>query len=187
MRAFRVYGFLLLASLLAASLCGCAKEGEESGPEGQDSAASTDEVSSEDDAQGVRFGDMLASWESGRKEDAVEQLLSIRWVEPALFADVPHLSLSEDEFKALSLSGDERTRRQEEYMELVSTFKNLSRHCCSVGENALATGDKETAKAHYEAVLHLGEALSSPKRVSMMQGTGKALMRMAEEKLSALK
>jgi hypothetical protein len=62
----------------------------------------------------------------------------------------------------------------------------LSRHCRSVGENAQASGDKQTAKAHYEAVLHLGEALSSPERVSIMQGTGKALVRMAEEKLSAL-
>ena len=97
---------------------------------------------------------------------------------------MPHLNLSEDEFRALSR--DERTRKQKEYMELVRTFKNLSRHCRSVAESAQASGDKQTAKAHYEAVLHLGEALSSPERVSIMQGTGKALVRMAEEKLSAL-
>ena len=74
MRGFRVYGIVLLVSLLVTSLCGCAKEEDESRPEGQSSAASRDEVSAEAHAQGVRFNDMLASWESGKKDEAVKRL-----------------------------------------------------------------------------------------------------------------
>lgn len=202
-RTLEIVVFLVLP--LVASLVGCGGSSEEvvatsSGnanltemrssapspppPPSAPSSAESPATSGKARVESAAIGTVLASWNNGEKDDAVEQLLSTRWDDPGVFDDVPHLNLSEDEFRALSR--DERTGKQKEYIELVSAFKNLSRHCFSVGENAQASGDRQMAKAHYEAVLHLGEALSSPERVSIMQGTGMTLMRMAAEKLSAL-
>ena len=204
MRGFRVYSIVFLA-LSSAVLYGCGGLPEEVPAASNDGDADSAEMkspplappsapaSTESPALSGKstvaspgFSTVLASWSKGNKDGAVQQLLSIRWDEPAIFDDVPHLSLSEDQFRALSLSRDERTRRQKEYMELATTFKNLSRHCFSIGDNARASGDGQTAKAHYEAVLHLGQALSGPNRVSLIQLTGKAIVGAAGEKLAGL-
>ena len=95
------------------------------------------------------------------------------------------MNLSEEDFGALSR--DERTRIKKEVDELPFTLKELGRHSLSVGENAQASGDKQTAKAHYEAVLHLGQTMSSPEHYAVMQQVGKAVVMMAEKRLSALK
>lgn len=198
MTGFRALVWVLLATPLTASLCGCAGSESESQTERQADSASRDEAragSSErpegassaldSAAQGPLLSDVLALWESGNKDDAVEQLLSIRWDAPSLFDNMPIMGQSEKEFA--SLPDDERKRIQDEAMQLVGTSRSLARHAVSAGDSAQASGDAARAKAHYEAVLRLGQALSSPERLAVIQLSGKAMMGLAEKKLSATK
>ena len=198
MRRFRACAMPLLASVLVASACGCARQEDESPPNSQASSASSDEVAGPSSqgkrngssvppapAKGILFDDVLASWESGKKDEAVEQLLSIRWAGPDVFADMPMMNLSEQGFA--SLPRDERTRIQKELIELVGTLRALVRHAVAAGDDAQASGDKQTAKAHYQAVLNLGQAVSSPQRTLLIQQVGKTIATVGREKLSALK
>jgi len=98
---------------------------------------------------------------------------------------MPVMSLSEQDFGALP--SNERERTQNEAIELTRTLRNLARHALSAGENAQATGDKQTTRAHCEAVLHLGQALSDPERLLLIQLVGKAIVKMAQERLSTVK
>ena len=136
-------------------------------------------------AERIVLSDVLASWESGKKDEAVEQLLAIRWDGPDVFAGMPLMKLTEKDFGALP--ADARKRTLEEIIELIGTLRSLARHVLATGENAQASGDKQTAKADYEAVLHVGQAMSSPERVLVIQQLGKAFTTGAQEKLSAVK
>lgn len=197
MRRLRVYAVVLLALPPVASLCGCGEEADPPGPEGRASSASGNQQAAPGapgaqnesgvppaQSGGVALSDVLASWESGKKDVAVKQLLSIRWDEPAVFADMPIMVLSEKDFR--SLPRDERTRIQQELIELVGPLRNMARHAWSIGEKAQASGDKQTAKAHYEAVLHLGQALASPERVLLIQQVGKAITIGTQKRSSAV-
>lgn len=201
MRGFRVCAMVLVAFPLVASLCGCGKEDDQPRPEGQNRSASGDEMAPPPppppppgarnrngaphaDTEGAVLGNVLASWESGKKEEALKQLLSVRWDGPGVFADVPNMNLSEKDFGALP--ADERDRIGKELMELTTTLRSLARHANSIGDNAQASGDKQTAKAHYEAVLHLAQAMSSPEHVLLIQQVGKGIAGSAQTRLSAV-
>jgi hypothetical protein len=197
-RGLRLYAMLLLVWPLLASLGGCARKEGQSPPEPRTPAAPGDEGSPASTrgarsgsstpqarTEGVLFRDVLASWESGRQDEAVKQLLSMRWDQPGVFTDVPMMNLSEKDFTALP--ANERERTAKEAIELSNTLRNLARHALSTGQQAQASGDKQTAKAHYEAVLHLGQALSTSERLLLIQLVGKALVKTAEERLSAAK
>jgi hypothetical protein len=129
-----------------------------------------------------KLGDVFASWESGDKDQAVELLLSIQWSDLDLASDTPALRLSEQEFA--SLSRDERTRVGEEAIKFASMSKQLARHALSLGDQARVSGQMQQGKAYYEAVLRLGECLSNPERLKVLQMMGAALKAMAEKQLS---
>ena len=130
------------------------------------------------------LSDVLSSWETGDKDRAVELLLSIPWDEPTRFSDTLLLSMTEQEFS--SLSRDERKRHGEEAIKLAETFKRLARHAITLGDKARSSGDKQGAKVYYRAVLHLGEAISNPDRLMILQLLGRALVSMANEQLTTL-
>jgi hypothetical protein len=171
MRRLPACAIVLLVSPLVGSWFGCGS----STPPPPASPASHGETSN--------LSDILASWNSGKKEIAVEQLLSIRWGDSSAFAEMPNVTLSEKDF--MSLSSDEQTRIQK---TLWPALKHLARYALSTGDNAAPSSDKETAKAHSEAVVHLGEALSSPEHSLLIQLFGKTIVEMAtKDKASAEK
>jgi hypothetical protein len=129
-----------------------------------------------------RLDDVLALWESGKKDDAVKQLRSIRWDEPAVCAHTPLMNLSESEF--ISLPHEDRVLVQKEAIEFVGTARGLQRHAFLLAEQAQRSGDRQTAKEYYESVRKLGDALLSPDRLIVLQSLGKALVKMAEAKLA---
>jgi hypothetical protein len=74
-----------------------------------------------------------------------------------------------------------------EYSDLrAKLFIGIVRHVRSAGDSALARGDKQTAKAHYDGILRCGRALSSPDRLALMKLDGEAAIRMGEKGLSSL-
>jgi hypothetical protein len=139
----------------------------------------SDKVGSSAVPKTARLEDVVASWESGNKDEAVRQFLLIRWDEPAAVSGLPVLDLSEEQFA--SLPADRKISVQDESIRQVTTFKSLARHAITAGDNARASGQTETATAHYEAVRHLGEALSSPARLLIIQQLGKAIVKSVSE------
>jgi hypothetical protein len=197
-RRFRALVTVMLVLPLVAWQHGCAKKQDQSQPPApaasppadQGSPASPGATHRENGtpharSEGVLLRDVLASWESGKKEQAVAQLLSVRWDQPGVFSDVPTMNLSEQGFAALP--PDLRNRTASDATQLTATLRSLAREALSVGEQAQVSGDKQTARVHFEAVLHLGQALSSPERLLLIQLVGKVFVKTAEERLSALK
>lgn len=186
----RVLPIVLLTSLVVALLCGCTEKEDGSQPQTQTYAPKEDGSQPETQSnpppvEGTLLSDVVASWKSGDKDNAVEQLRSLRWDDPRVFANMPLMSLSEAQFGALS--ADERARLQKEIAQLAGTVKSLARHANATGEKAQASGDRESAKAYYEAALHLGEALSNPERVLLLQLSGKGIAGGAREKLDTVR
>ncbi|MCX7424482.1 MAG: hypothetical protein NTW96_02425 [Planctomycetia bacterium] len=189
----RLFVVALLGTPLTASFCGCAKPEVEARPQQQTSVGSTanrqeapaQPAESQAPGKSIPFTNVLAAWESGAKDDAVKQFVSIQWNDRAVFAGVPALNVSEDGFK--SLDAPARTQMLNECIKLASALRAIARHALAAGDQALASGDKPTAKIHYEAVRHFGEALTSPERVLVIQQLGKGIVGSAQEKESGLK
>lgn len=192
MRTLRASTVSLLWVILVASLYGCSRVEDETTPNGQASAGSasssqeapSEQVESQAPTESVRLTDVLALWESGKKDDAAKQLALIHWDASDVFSDLPVLNLSEDRF--MSFSRSERTSMQEESLQLTRTLRAISRHVLAAGDNWQASGDNEAAKASYQAVQHFGEALSNPERLQVIQMIGKGIANSAQEKATAM-
>jgi hypothetical protein len=158
MSTFHVFGFLSLAfaGLMRASGCGQNQSAEQtsqtsSAPDrtsasesaSHESATNTQNLNATrgGDEQSIRLSDVVSSWESGAKDNAVRQLLAIRWDEAEILGGVPVLNISEKGFMALAR--DERTQMQTEAIEFTTTAKGLARHAISLGEQAHAAGDQQ--------------------------------------------
>ena len=181
---------VLVASFVVLS-CGCSKTPIESEPGNQVSAEPVAEskgppsppVTSQAHEGVVRLADVLASWESGDDDDAVKQIVSIRWDKPNVLANVSVLNLTEDSFARLPYDDQERVMK--ELMEVSKVSRDLARHVVAVGDKARASGNEEMAATHYEAVRQFGKALSRPERLQGIQLVGRALERMTQDKVSA--
>jgi len=192
MSSLRASAITLLGGLLVASGCESPKIESETRPETPSSVgapesnlqASSEPHDSQAQSQDVRFATVLTLWDSGKKDDAVKQLALIHWDTQDLFANLPVLNISEDRF--MSLLGDERTSLQGESFKLVPTLKAIARHALSVGENMQASGDKEGAKANFQAVLQFGKTLSSSEHLKMIQMIGNGIAGSGQDKLSAV-
>jgi len=192
MSGVRASVITLLGVVLVASSCESPKIEDEARSENRSSIGSAENnseapskpIGTQTLTEAVRFADVLTLWDSGKKDDAVKQLVLIHWDAPEVFANLPVLNISEDRF--MSLPGDERTSLQGESLKLVPTLKAIARHALSVGDNMQASGDKETAKANYQAVCKFGEALSSSEHLKMIQMIGKGVAGSGQDKLSAV-
>ena len=193
MRGLRKLLSMFLLVALIFSQLGCDKKDKDVESQTEGSRTPTDVISA-DETEGILSQDneevtsldhVLTLWDQGDKDAATEGFLSIRWNDPATLANVPVMNLSEQQFQ--SLSRGKRDRTMKEYQDLRSKLLiGIVRHVRSAGDSALATGDKQTAKAHYEGILRCGQALSSPDRFELMNLDGKAALSMAQKGLSSL-
>jgi len=201
----RLLSIMLMVTVLL-SISGCAKKEDESQNESDAYSESAGQVSpdvsasaesSTPHAEGERtdadstseasvyLKEVLASWNAERKDEAVEQFLSIRWADPSVFRDIQILNLSEKEFTSLPQA--EMKRTLEDGMKLTGTLRKLMFHVVSVGEKLAASGDTKTAEVHFEAVRRYGEALSGPDRLEIIRLHGKAAAAYAQKRLSRTK
>jgi len=203
---------VLLAAALMVSIIGCGKkeeapEAETPGPaqtppevsaetsaptETKPPTAETAETSAVQDAaaqaelaaQSAKFlGEVLVSWNLGRKDVATKQFLAVQWSDAIAFQGVPMLAMSEQQLA--SLSPQQRTRVAEETQGLVGTLRAVAKYVIEAGQKRAAAGDAEGAKAHYAAVKECGEALVSPQRLQLVQMAGKAMAELAQQELNA--
>ena len=128
----------------------------------------------------------MQSWNAGSEEEATQILASIDWNSPGVARDAPVLfTLTEQEFMSMWRSRRNRLMTNE-VIPSTHTVLALSKHIVSAGQAAQDSGDRESARVHYEAALNLGTYLSEPPRLAVARLVAKALVAQAQEQLTTL-
>jgi hypothetical protein len=166
---------LMFAAVLFIQGCGKRR----SAPPVGTAPSADDRVASDNAAQ---LSDVMATWEAGDQDGAVEQLLRVDWKAADLATGHPVLGMSEPQFMALPPS--EQNRVSDEALKLITTLKALSAHAISLGEKSAAAGDAVQANDYFEAAYNLGNTLADSERLLVLQLVGKSLVTKANEKLA---
>jgi hypothetical protein len=133
----------------------------------------------------ISLNDVVALWDNGKKDEATAKFLSVNWKNPSVFNEMSCFDLSERQFGWNSRK--ERERIMEEYSNLRDKLLvGVVRYVRSAGDSVLASGDEQTAREYYSGILRCGQALSSPNRLALIQLDGKAIVKMAQDRLSSL-
>ena len=132
----------------------------------------------------VFFNHVISAWQTGDKEGTTTRFLKVNWDEPAALEDVSILHTTKQQFDALSYG--KQVRLMEDAKELSANMRKIGLHILTAGDNALSSGDKESAKAHYEAVLKCSQAVLSKDRFELFLLTAEGLNKAANDKLSAV-
>lgn len=109
-------------------------------------AGKEDEPQAENDNV-IFFSHVLSAWEAGDKEGTTSRFLQVNWDEPAALADVSILHTTKEQFDALTLN--KQVRFMQDAKELSAKMRKIGMHILTAGDNALSSGDKQLAKAHY--------------------------------------
>jgi hypothetical protein len=99
-----------------------------------------------------------------------------------LFASDSTLSLSEDQFKALSAG--ERQSRGTELTAQVEAFRRLASAVAEAGRDAAAKGDTAQARKYFTSLQQCGTALESSNCLAIVQLVGKAVRKMGETEMA---
>ena len=143
-----------------------------------------EETAQEETETFVDLQDVLSSWDAGDEERATEQFIKVNWDNPDVFTNVRILNISQQDFMAST------QEQQMQFMQDIKSFAinlgNLGLHVLSVGDTALASGDKATSRKYYESVLQCGQSLVSNDYYEWVQVTGKGFIKVSEDKLAQL-
>jgi hypothetical protein len=131
----------------------------------------------------VYFGEVIAAWNAGNKEEAVKKFLEIRWTDPVVFGGIPILTMTEEQFAKL-LPG-QREQISQQAQELSKILRDIAKGVASAGGAAAAVTDPAGAKARLDAVHQFGQSLSGPDHLLIVQLVGKAIAQLTPEKLPA--
>ncbi len=188
---------LAALTIMFASILGCAKKEDASQAESEPSseigtpapvAAEQEtrrkEIASDETEPPAYLSNVLSSWDAGDKERATEQFNKVNWEHPEVFANVPVLNLSEQDF--MTSSQDQQMQFMQDTKEFATKLRKLGLHILSMGDAALASGDKATSKKHFEAVLQCARSIASNDYYELIQLTAKGLIKAAEDKLSTI-
>ena len=186
---------LIALTTMLASVLGCAKKEDTSRAESEPSPETgtpasvvakqetgRKETASEETETRVNLSDVLSSWDAGDKERATEQFNNISWDHPEVFANVPVLNTSEQDF--MTSSQVQQMQFMKDITQFVTKLRKLGLHVLLLGDAALASGDKATSKKHFGAVLQCARTIASKDYYELIQLTAKGLIKAAEDRLS---
>ncbi len=124
----------------------------------------------------------MTAWQQGDIPKAVSSFVETDWSSRPLFAAVSTLSLTEDQFKALSDA--ERQAKSAEMMSQVESLKKLGLAVAQAGRDAAAKGDTAQARKYFTSLKQCGTALESPDCLSLVQIVGKSFKKLADTELA---
>jgi hypothetical protein len=126
----------------------------------------------------------MTAWQQGDKSTAISSFVQADWSTGPLFAANSTLSLSEDQFKALSNA--DRQTKSGEMMSQLEVFKKLAAAVAQAGRDAASKGDTAQARKYFTSLKRCGMALDQPGclRLRMLQLVGEALEKMADAELA---
>ena len=123
----------------------------------------------------------MTAWQQGDQTAAVTRFVETDWSSRPLFASGSALSLTEDQFKALSNS--ERQTKSSEMMPQVDSLKQLAAAVAQAGRDAAAKGD---ARKHFVALKECGAALDTSDSLALVRLVGQGMKKRAETEMSKL-
>ncbi len=130
------------------------------------------------------INDVLALIAEERKGRAVELFLELVDGRPEPSALRP-IRLSEEDF--VRLPATERDRLQEELLSTFGHARALAKEIDRRARDALAEGNRDRARKLLEGLKHLGAANVGPEVTKLAELVGEAMVRLAEDGLSAMK
>jgi len=131
------------------------------------------------------LGQVLAAWNMGKKGEAVNQFLQLNWQDPSVYQGVPVLAMSEQQFAALPQ--EQRDMMNQQVQQMSQTLRDMARAVVASADSFIASGNAVGARARLEAVQQFGQALAAPERLQIIQLVGKAVVQLAQDKLSGVK
>ena len=126
----------------------------------------------------------MTAWQQGDKTAAVTSFVETDWSGRPLFASGSALSLTEEQFKALSNS--ERQTKSSEMMPQVDSLKQLAAAVAQAGRDAAAKGDAAQARKHFAALKKCGAALDTSDSLALVRLVGQGMKKRAEAEMSKL-
>jgi hypothetical protein len=124
----------------------------------------------------------IAAWQQGDTAAAVSSFVQTDWTQWPLFASDSTLSLSEDQFKALSAA--ERESRSAELTSQVDAFRRLASAVAEAGRDDAAKGDAAKARKYFASLQLCGTALSGSNCLAIIQLVGKAVKKMGDTEMA---
>ncbi|MGA2866354.1 MAG: hypothetical protein ABSF95_17915 [Verrucomicrobiota bacterium] len=126
----------------------------------------------------------MTAWQQGDKSTAISSCVQAHWTGWPLFAPDSVLSLSEDQFKALSNA--DRRARSGEIISQLDVLKKLAAAVAQAGRDAASKGDTAQARKCFTSLKRCGMALDQPDclRLRIVQLLGQALDKMADTELA---
>jgi hypothetical protein len=126
----------------------------------------------------------LTAWQQGDTPKAVSNFVETDWSGRPLFAASSTLSLTEEQFKALSDA--ERQAKSAEMMSQLESVRKLGAAVAQAGRDAASKGDTAQARKYFTSLKQCGTALDSPDCLSVVQLVGKAFKKMADTELAKI-
>ena len=130
------------------------------------------------------LGEVLVSWNTGKKDEAVRKFVALAWDDPAVLRGIPALAMPEAQLASLPEAQSNTIVQHAE--ELAGTLGNLVKEVSAAGDDLAALGDTEAARAHFVALRQSGEVLKAPNHLLIMQVLGEAMATFAQEKLDGM-
>jgi hypothetical protein len=126
----------------------------------------------------------MTAWQQGDKSGAVTSFVETDWSHGPLFAANSTLSLSEDQFKALSNA--DRQAKSGEMISQLDSLKKLAAAVAQAGRDAASKGDTAQARKYFTSLKQCGTALDRPDCLRIVQLVGQALKKMADTELTKI-
>jgi hypothetical protein len=166
---------VIMAAAILTAGCGRKPSGSSATPPTQAEAASSSSPVSQP---------ALAAWQQGDKAAAVSSFVAADWSARPLFAAGSVLSLSEDQFKALS-DADRQAKSAEMMAQLVS-LKQLAAAVIQAGQDAASKGDVTQVRKYFTSLKQCGTALARPDCLSLVQLVGQSFIKRADTELAKI-
>jgi protocatechuate 3,4-dioxygenase beta subunit len=123
----------------------------------------------------------MEAWRAGDRRSAINHFLDVDWSVRPLFDSYRVLSLSEEQFVALSDA--EREARSKEMIKQVDTFRKLVAAVFEAGHDAAAKGDDAQARKIFTSLKQCGAALDSRDCLRLLRIVGQHLKEKADSAL----
>lgn len=161
-------------------IVGCSKHSSSSGTA---SPPASEQGSTESAAVPVTRPAMTA-WQQGNKSTAVSRFLAADWSARPLFPTNSVLSLSEDQFDALS--GSEAQAKSGQMMSQLDLLKQVAAAVVQAGQDAAAKGDTAQARKYFTSLEQCGAALDGTNCLKLVQLVGQGFEKRAKAESAKL-
>jgi len=128
----------------------------------------------------------LLLWSQNKKDEAVENLLSVDWTKPIVFSEKTYLfSLTEKGY--ISLKPEDQQQVMKEIMETTKQLRGPVRKLWDLAQTAKSEQDYQKAELFLETTLKLGRLICrNPEGILSTQGFGLSIQRKSLDEMAVL-